>query len=76
MARLTITVDDDVLRRARMRALRNDTSINSIIREHLEAYAGTESTRERVAESILRLSSRARSGRGSGHWSRDQLHKR
>ncbi len=36
---LTITVDADVLRKARLRALREDTSVNAFLRGCLEEYA-------------------------------------
>ncbi len=39
---LTITVDDEVLRRARIRALSQGTSVNAVLREVLESYAGSE----------------------------------
>lgn len=76
MANLTITIDDEVLRRARVRAIENDTSVNSILRDYLEAYAATGPIWKQAADAILRLSSRARSGRGSARWNRDQLHER
>ena len=45
---LTITIDDDLLRRARIRALEQGTSVNRILREFLESYAGAdEETRAR-----------------------------
>ena len=39
---LTITVDDETLRRARIRALSQGTSVNAVLRELLESYAGSE----------------------------------
>lgn len=76
MANLTITIDDEVLRRARVRATEQDTSVNSILRDYLEAYAAAEQTWTQAAETILRLSRKARSGRGSAQWTRDELHER
>ncbi len=40
MANLTLTIDDDVLRRPRIRALERDTSVNAVVREFLASYAG------------------------------------
>lgn len=40
MANLTIAVDDDLLRRARIRAAENDTSVNAVLRSELERFAG------------------------------------
>jgi hypothetical protein len=76
MANLTITLDDEVLRRARLRALEQDTSVNSLLRDYLEAYAGAGTTFRQAAESILRLASRTHAGRGDRRWARDDLHER
>lgn len=76
MANLTITVDDEVLRRARVRAAEQATSVNGILRDYLEAYAASGQTRQRVADAILQLSGQARSGRGDTRWTRDELHER
>ncbi len=76
MANLTITVDDELLRRARVRAMENDTSVNSILRDYLEAYAAAGPRWEQATDAVLRLSSQARSGRGSARWSRNELHER
>lgn len=74
MANLTITVDEEVLRRARVRAIEQDTSLNAILCDYLEAYAATGKTCAQAAEAILRLSNRAQSGRGDARWTRDELH--
>ena len=76
MANLTITIEDEVLRRARMRALEQDTSVNSLLRDYLEAYSAVGSTWEQATEAILRLSAESRSGRGDRTWTRDELHER
>jgi plasmid stability protein len=50
---LTITVDDELLRRARIRALSQGTSVNAVLREFLESYAGSDAeaaARSRLAE--------------------------
>ena len=75
MANLTLSIEDDVLRRARERAAANGTSVNQLVRELLEQYAGggDSSTRNR----ILTLSDAARSSSGDAGrtWSRDELHR-
>ena len=42
MANLTLKIDEDLLRRARIRALERATSVNAVVREFLEGYAGGE----------------------------------
>jgi hypothetical protein len=76
MANLTITVDDDVLRQARIRALEQGTSVNALLRSCLESYAGTPAAHQRAIRSLLGLSARARSARGGRRWTRDELHER
>lgn len=76
MANLTITLDDEVLHRARLRALEQATSVNSLLREYLEAYAATGATWNQATDGILRLSARAHSGRGESRWTRDELQER
>ena len=44
---LTIVVDDDILKRARVRALEEDTSVNALLRAYLTAYAGVDQRRDR-----------------------------
>ena len=36
MANLTLSIDDETLRRARIRAIELDTSVNAIVRTYLE----------------------------------------
>lgn len=77
MANLTIVVDDRVLKRARMRALEDGTSVNAVVREYLTAYAGEAGTREvREAYTSLAESSLASSGPGGRTWTRDDAHER
>lgn len=76
MANLTIAVDDGLLRRARIRAAERRTSVNAVLREHLAAWVGAGEERDRAVASLLERSKRARSGRGSGRWTRDELHER
>lgn len=76
MANLTITLDDEVLRRARLRALEQDVSVNALLRDYLEAYAAMGTTWSQATDEILRLSARSRSGRGDRSWTRDELHER
>lgn len=77
MANLTITVDEDLLRRARIRALEQGTSINAVLRAYLEAYAGGEAvTRARARFADIARRARTGSGKAGRSWNRDELHER
>ena len=73
---LTIVVDDDILKRARLRAIQEDTSVNAVLREYLAVYAGVDRRRHRACERLLALSQSHGSRRGGATWTRDTLHER
>ena len=50
MANLTISVDGELLKQARLRALKEGTSVNRLLRERLESYV--EDERRRGARSL------------------------
>ena len=75
MANLTITLDDDLLKRARIRAAELGTSVNAVLRDYMEAWAGV-ADRRRAVEALLVRSKRARSARSAQRWTRDDLHDR
>ena len=76
MANLTITVDDQVLKQARLRALNQDTSVNTLLRDFLTSYAGESRARLEALDDLLKLSGEAGTRRGNRSWSRDELHER
>lgn len=76
MANLTLTVDDEVLRRARRRALDHGTSVNALVREYLEGYAGDESAAALARFVELARESTAGSGPAGRTWARDELYER
>ena len=59
---LTITVEDEVLRSARIRALEENTSVNAVLRDYLTAYAGLASGKRGAADRLLHLSRISRAG--------------
>lgn len=75
MRNLTIVVDEETLRRARIRALDQGTSVNRVLSEFLEAYAGAPSSMSAV-ERALAIAQREDSGSGEGgrRWRRDDLY--
>jgi plasmid stability protein len=76
MANLTITVDDQVLKKARLRALEQGTSVNALLREYLSRFAGAASSNEEAVEGLIQLAKATRAGRGRRSWTRDELHER
>jgi hypothetical protein len=77
MANLTVTVDERTLRRARIRALEQGTSVNAVVGQYLERYAGTDPTAAALA-SFLDLAARLHAGSGPAGRTgrREDLHAR
>lgn len=75
MANVTLTIDDETLRRARIKALEQGTSVNAIVRGYLESFAGTQPANEAI-DAFLALTEDAQSGSGSKgrRWSRDDVY--
>jgi len=77
MANLTLTLDDDLLKRARIRALERDTSVNALVRDYLERLAGQASEADAI-RGLIELAQNSESGSGpeGRTWTRDELHER
>jgi hypothetical protein len=76
MANLTITVSEEVLRDARLRALERGTSVNALLRDYLEAFAGTRSEQQQAIRRVIERAARSSSGSRGRRWARDELHER
>lgn len=78
MINLTITVDEQTLKRARMRALEEGTSVNAVLRGYLETYAGVRREQREALQRILASSRESTSGSGPGGrtWTREELYDR
>ncbi len=77
MANLTVTVKDQVLKRARIRALENGTSVNALVSDYLEQYAGVGASAQALVEFLeIAERSRASSGPRGRAWRRDDLYDR
>jgi plasmid stability protein len=76
VANLTIVVEDELLRRARVRAAEKGISVNRVLRDYLKTWAEGEDRRAVAVEVLLRGSKQATSRRGERSWTRDELHER
>lgn len=76
MGNLTITVDDESLKKARIRALQEGTSVNALLREFLDSYSGVSREQRKAVSRIAGLSRASHSRRDGLKWNRDELHER
>jgi hypothetical protein len=77
MANLTLTLDAELLKRARIRALERDTSVNALVRDYLEKLAGQANETDAI-RGLVDLAQNSESGSGpeGRTWTRDELHER
>jgi hypothetical protein len=77
---LTITVDEEILKRARIRALESGTSVNALLAEHLARIADSGAAPAAIRAFLALGTSegdRARAAaRGRRPWTREDLHAR
>ncbi len=77
MANVTLTIDDHLLKRARARALELDTSVNALVRDYLEGFAGEGVAREGARDFLALAEKAGASSGGEGRtWTRADLHDR
>lgn len=77
MANLTITVDEETVKRARIRALEEGTSVNALLRDYLEDYAGVRRERRESGRKLLELARNSKmSSGGRGLPKREELYDR
>jgi plasmid stability protein len=79
MKNITVTVDEQTYRRARIRAAELDTSVSALVRDYLEQLGAEESADERF-ERLKRLEegvrTRIKGFSASDRLSRDELYDR
>ena len=68
---VTITVDEDVLRQARIRALEQGKSVNAILAEYLRSYADRGAAQVDATRALIGLSRESTSSKGNQRWTRD-----
>jgi len=72
---VTLSVDDEIIARARQRAEALGTSVNQLMREYLEQLAGKSDPNEDAAE-FERLSKLSNGDSRGWKFDRDEIHER
>ena len=76
MKNITVTVPEDIYRRARVKAAERDTSVSALVKEFLSGLASEESDferRKRLQGEVLATINRFRAG---DRLTRDKVHRR
>ena len=76
---VTLSLNDDLVRKVRRIAASRDTTLTALIREHLEQLAAEDATsvrRRREQEALERSFQKFSFDIGPRTWTRDELHER
>jgi hypothetical protein len=76
MKNITVTVDDETYRRARIKAAERDTSVSALVKHFLVELAVAESDTERLKREELALRARIADFRAADRMPREDLHRR
>jgi predicted polyphosphate/ATP-dependent NAD kinase len=76
MKNITVTVDDEIYRRARIKAAERDTSVSALVKHFLMELAVAESDTERLKREERALRERIATFRVADRMPREDLHRR
>ncbi|HXW63762.1 MAG TPA: CopG family transcriptional regulator [Burkholderiaceae bacterium] len=76
MKNITVTVDDETYRRARIKAAERDTSVSALVKHFLAELAGGESDAARLKREERALRERISSFRAADRLPREDVHSR
>jgi len=76
MKNITVSVDEDVYRRAQVKAAERDTSVSALVKEFLVELASEEPSSLKLEREQRELRARIRTFTASNRLSRDEAHRR
>jgi hypothetical protein len=76
MKNITVSVDDETYRRARVKAAERDTSVSALVKEFLAELAAGESDIERLKREERTLRERITNFTAGNRLSREDVHER
>jgi hypothetical protein len=76
MKNITVSVDDETYRRARIKAAEQDTSVSALVKRFLIGIASDSSAFDRLLDDERALRGRIRQFRAADRLTRNDLHRR
>lgn len=74
MSNLTIALDEAIIRKARIRAINEGTSVSAKVREFLDAYAHNVDRQQAAGLDFIAAARRSRANSEGVRWSRDDAY--
>lgn len=76
MRNVTLAIEEEVLQKARVRAAKEGTTVNELIREHLAAYASQDERLQSAIRELLDLAAENRGSLKGWKFDREEIHRR
>ena len=76
MKNITLAIDENTLKVVRRYAAENDTTVNAIVRDHLDRIAARVSGARDSRRRLLELIDRSKGDMGDQQWDRSRLYER
>ena len=76
MKNITVSLDDETYRRARMAAAQRDTSVSALVKRFLQQLGSEETETERLKREERALRERITAFRAADRLSREDVHRR
>lgn len=76
MANLTISLEESIIKMARVRAIQEGTSVSAKVREFLAEYALGNDRQSAAAQAFIEAARRSQANREGARWTRSDAHER
>jgi DNA-directed RNA polymerase subunit F len=77
MANITMSIDDELIKKVKKIAVEKNTTLTGLVREYLTRIAKQdEQRRKEVINELFRIMNSSEMRVGETRWSRDELHER
>ncbi len=76
MTNVTLSIDEEDLKQARILALQQGSSLNAVIRQFVKNYIGLTKRYQHITERIIQQAEDSQYHSEGKKWTRDELHER
>ena len=76
MSNVTLSIEEEDLKKARIQALQNGTSLNAVIRDFIKQYVNRDTHYQQLTERVLKQTENTNELEGGRDWTREELYDR
>jgi plasmid stability protein len=74
MKNITLAIDEEVLREARIYAAKHNTTVNALVRDYLTQLVAFEDRAARAREELVEMAKTSKARMGSWKWNREDAY--